>query len=377
MASKKGASVLDFLGKLEASTPKVDASKSEAESAARAADLVVALGDIAVDPERKQPRRKFDPEALRRLAEAIKEHGLIQPLVVRHSGVDAPKYYLIAGERRMRACQLAERGEVPVYLRDDLSSSAAKQYEVQVIENGNRQSLTDYEMACGLQEMIANRKAEKPGERGVKGKVADLAGISASDLSRYLSMLDADIEPLASEGILYNSEHVSMFRRLDEAVREQLVAVARERGEPIAWSELREALAAAKGAAREDSGTGGTAAAGDGGQHGGDGVDTAAAGDGGQPGGDGIGSAGGMNAGAGSSSAGGSGSTDGGSKGIKLSKLSGEKLEMLLRFFVDKASDKVDVTLPRDLAVAVLENMGIELPESVEDYATRIKDFLS
>jgi ParB/RepB/Spo0J family partition protein len=421
MASKKAGSVLNFLDNLAASTATATPAKqASAPSDVPPADMVVALDDIGIDPERKQPRRKFDQEALNRLAEAIKEHGLIQPIVVRHSGVASPKYYLIAGERRWRSCRIAEKNEVPIYLRDDLSSNAHKQYEVQVIENGNRQSLTDYEFACGLREMIANRKAENPGERGVKGKVAALAGVSASDLSRYLSLLDDDIEPLASEGIIYNSEHVSMFRKLPDDVRDALVASARERGEPIAWSELRDALAAQADVAREaQADAGGSAApatdphadastspqgdsqpstgdhvANDGQSstdsstvdavdvhtdHAGSAVDGANGEQGGEAGsdwetpggaGDGVGSTAGHVGGSSGTS------SDAAGKAIKLSKLSGEKVEMLLRFLVDKETDKLDVTLPRDLAVAVLENMGIELPESVEDYATRIKDFL-
>ena len=74
---------------------------------------MIAVADIEANPF--NPRTHFEREALLELAESIKEHGIIQPLTVRKMGRD--NYQLISGERRFRACQLANIKEVPAYIR--------------------------------------------------------------------------------------------------------------------------------------------------------------------------------------------------------------------------------------------------------------------
>ena len=85
-----------------------------------------------IEPNPNQPRKKFDEDALGELAESIKLHGLIQPILVQKKD---KMYQIIAGERRWRACRLAKLKEVPVIVKE---LSENEQYEVALIENIQR-----------------------------------------------------------------------------------------------------------------------------------------------------------------------------------------------------------------------------------------------
>ena len=106
----------------------------------------VALSDIVPNPE--QPRRHFDPEALASLAESIRHHGLLQPLVVRRV---AGHYELIAGERRLRAAAAAGLESVPVVVRE---GGPEERLELAIIENVQRQNLTALEEAEAYRHLI-------------------------------------------------------------------------------------------------------------------------------------------------------------------------------------------------------------------------------
>jgi ParB family chromosome partitioning protein len=106
----------------------------------------VAVSDIVPNPE--QPRRHFDPDALASLAESIRRHGLLQPLVVRRV---AGHFELIAGERRLRAAAAAGLEAVPVVLRE---SGPEERLELAIIENVQRQNLTALEEAEAYRHLI-------------------------------------------------------------------------------------------------------------------------------------------------------------------------------------------------------------------------------
>lgn len=112
-------------------------------------DAVVALRLAEIEPNRDQPRRTFDETALAELADSIREHGVIQPLIVRPmpSGV----YQIIAGERRWRASRMAGLSEVPVIVRE-LSDEQAM--ELALIENLQREDLNAIEEAQGYQVLM-------------------------------------------------------------------------------------------------------------------------------------------------------------------------------------------------------------------------------
>ena len=106
----------------------------------------IAIDKISASPY--QPRKHFDETALKELAESIKRHGIIQPLVV--TPVDGGKYNLIAGERRLRASQLAGLKEVPAILR---THKEQEQLEMALIENVQRVDLSPLEQAVSIERL--------------------------------------------------------------------------------------------------------------------------------------------------------------------------------------------------------------------------------
>ena len=103
------------------------------------------LAKLHANPD--QPRRTFDPEALEELAASLKEHGLIQPILVTPKGEG---YEIVAGERRYRAAKLAHLAEVPVIIR---SLSDQNQLELSLIENIQRRDLNSIETATAYAKL--------------------------------------------------------------------------------------------------------------------------------------------------------------------------------------------------------------------------------
>lgn len=387
--------------------------------------LVVPLADIVPDPS--QPRKAFDQERLEDLAESIREVGIIEPLVVSPTGA-VPPYMLVAGERRWRAAAIAGLEDVPVHVRTDDDTSASRRSLVQLIENANREDLTDLEMARSIQALIDAETNASGKSRGVKTRIAKLLGRPPAAISRFMGMLEPDVLPWSENGLVVHAEAIAMLRTAPDEVRESLLELAADRGEPVRQSEVREALAVHRAAlqagenpptpADAASSTAASPSAGlenslqeSGGESESE-ADTAAgvaAGDrDGQeiarPAGEDDDDAGGGTAQGPADSSGvargGEGEDDddvGGGEGGPTTggvasksapaskarlpaaalKLSGERIETLLRYFVDKATDTVELRLPADLAVAVIENMGGEVPDRAELYSDRIRDLLS
>ena len=112
------------------------------------ADGLQELKITEVMPNKDQPRKSFDEEKLKSLADSVKEHGLIQPIVVRKS---AEGYVIIAGERRWRAAKLAGLKKIPVLIKDydDLTMK-----EIALIENLQREDLNPIEEALGYRSLM-------------------------------------------------------------------------------------------------------------------------------------------------------------------------------------------------------------------------------
>ena len=119
-----------------------------------------------VEPNRDQPRKNFDKEALEELAASIKEHGLIQPILVQ----DRKSYYeIIAGERRWRAARMAGLTEVPVIIRN---YSEQEIVEISLIENIQRKDLNPIEEALAYKKLMTsfNLKQDEVAERVSKSR---------------------------------------------------------------------------------------------------------------------------------------------------------------------------------------------------------------
>ncbi len=104
-----------------------------------------------IEPNRNQPRKAFEDEPLQQLADSIREHGLIQPLLVRP--LKAGGYQIIAGERRWRASRMAGLSEVPVIIMD---IDDAKTMALALIENLQRENLNAIEEALGYKDLMEN-----------------------------------------------------------------------------------------------------------------------------------------------------------------------------------------------------------------------------
>lgn len=102
-----------------------------------------------IEPDKNQPRKFFDEKALEELAASIKEHGLIQPIIV--APLEEDRYRIIAGERRWRACRLAGLEEVPVLIREYTPQEIS---EVALIENLQREDLNPIEEAFGYRNLM-------------------------------------------------------------------------------------------------------------------------------------------------------------------------------------------------------------------------------
>jgi ParB family chromosome partitioning protein len=135
----------------------------------------IRISEIEVNPF--QPRTDFDHDALSELADSIKLQGLIQPITVRR--VNAHKYQLISGERRLRASKLAGLTQIPAYVR---TANDQQMLEMALIENIQRENLNAIEVALSFQRMIdeCNLKQEELGERVSKNR---------STVTNYLRLL--------------------------------------------------------------------------------------------------------------------------------------------------------------------------------------------
>jgi ParB family chromosome partitioning protein len=104
-----------------------------------------------IQPQKGQPRQHFDPTALEELAASIREHGLLEPLVVRRTAPGVDKFEPIAGERRWRALQKAGLREALVVVKDVSTRDA---FELALIENVQREDLNPVELAEALDRLV-------------------------------------------------------------------------------------------------------------------------------------------------------------------------------------------------------------------------------
>ena len=130
------------------------------------AETFLKLSDI--EPNREQPRKNFDKEALEELADSIKQYGLIQPIVVQKKD---DYYEIIAGERRWRAAKMAKLKEVPVIIKE---YSPQEVMEIALIENIQRRDLNPIEEALAYKSLIDeyNLKQEEVADRVSKSRTA-------------------------------------------------------------------------------------------------------------------------------------------------------------------------------------------------------------
>lgn len=165
-------------------------------------------------PNPNQPRKNFDQKALEELADSIKVHGLIQPIIVNESG---DKYMIIAGERRWRACQMAGLTAVPVIIKHYTEKQVS---EIAIIENLQREDLNPVEVARGIKKLMEEYQLTQE-------KVAERLGKSRSEIANYNRLLGLDNEVLELvENGKVSFGHAKCLAGLDD--REQQIYLAKQ-----------------------------------------------------------------------------------------------------------------------------------------------------
>lgn len=145
---------------------KVPVEKVVEKIIEKPAETLVKIDEI--EPNRSQPRQNFDEETLQELADSIKLHGIIQPLIVQKNN---DFYQIIAGERRWRAARLAGLTEVPVIIKE---YTPMESMEIALIENLQREDLNPIEEAIAYQKLIEEYglKQEEAAEKVSKSRTA-------------------------------------------------------------------------------------------------------------------------------------------------------------------------------------------------------------
>ena len=182
-------------------------NSTEKESA-----VTVKLHDI--EPNREQPRKDFDEDALSELADSIAKHGLLQPIIVRP--LSNGNYMIIAGERRWRACRMAGLDEVPVIVKELDEQSLA---EIALIENLQREDLNAVEEAMGYKSLIDNfgLTQEQVSEQMGKSRSA------VTNALRLLKLKDDELEALRSGRI--SAGHARSLLSCDEEDKRKMMLV--------------------------------------------------------------------------------------------------------------------------------------------------------
>ncbi|MEJ0061914.1 MAG: ParB/RepB/Spo0J family partition protein [Alphaproteobacteria bacterium] len=169
------------------------------------------LSVASLQPGKFQPRRHFDETALKELAGSIREHGVLQPLLVRSIGGE--RYEIIAGERRWRAAQMAGVHDVPVVVRELADMQAM---EIALIENIQRQDLSPLEEAEGYRRLIEEFRHKQE-------ELAKIVGKSRSHVANMMRLLGLPDEVKA----MLNSGELTIGHARAVAVAADPAALAR------------------------------------------------------------------------------------------------------------------------------------------------------
>ena len=199
------------------------------------ADAVVELSVGDIDPNRNQPRKKFDDDALLALADSIRHNGVLSPILVARDG---RRYTIIAGERRWRAARLANCPTIPAIVRD---WDDVRRQEAALVENIQREDLNAIEEARGIRRLMEECALTQE-------VVAERIGRSRSAVANILRLLNLPkrIQDAVIEGTL-SAGHARVLAGIDDAeLQSSLFAKTMQFG----WS-VRQLETAAKNAQTE------------------------------------------------------------------------------------------------------------------------------
>lgn len=163
--------------------------EADAETAGMRPDSILPIEEV--HPNKGQPRKTFKTEELAELTDSVRQHGVLQPLLVRKKGTG---YEIVAGERRYQAAKAAGLTEVPVIVRDISDEDV---FELALIENLQRSDLTPLEEARGYRQLLD--------EKGLtQEELAKVLSKSRSTIANTLRLLDlpAEVQELVEDGRL-------------------------------------------------------------------------------------------------------------------------------------------------------------------------------
>lgn len=191
-------------------------------------------------PNREQPRKEFDEEALADLSASIAQHGVLQPLLVRP--MPDGTYQLVAGERRWRASRMAGLTEVPVVIRDMTEQEAA---ELALIENLQREDLNPMEEALGYQTLMETYGMTQE----QASQVVNKSRPAVANALRLLN-LPQSVAQMVSSGALSAGHARTVLAFEGEEAQMQAAELAVEKG--LSVRELERMAKAAKAAPKKE-----------------------------------------------------------------------------------------------------------------------------
>lgn len=190
-------------------------------------DAVIKIKTDLLKASIYQPRKNFNEESLNELALSIKEHGLLEPLLVKKD--EDGKYAIVCGERRYRACKLAEIEEIPCLVREDLATNS---YAIALIENIQREDLNPLEQAVALSLMMTECQMSQE-------DLAKTLGKSRSSITNILRLnnLHDDVKSFISSGQL-DLGHAKVLLGLDVSLQSKAASIVIKKDMTVRQTEL-------------------------------------------------------------------------------------------------------------------------------------------
>ena len=193
-----------------AKTPKTENKKAEETAELKSGEQMMKIN--MVEPNRDQPRRNFEEDALLELADSIKQYGVLQPLIVRKRN---DYYEIIAGERRWRAAKMAGVKEVPVIIKE---YNEQEILEIALIENIQRENLNPIEEAMAFKKLLEefNLKQDEVAERVSKSR-------TAVTNSMRLLKLDQRVQQMIIDDMI-STGHARALLAIDDPEQQYMLA---------------------------------------------------------------------------------------------------------------------------------------------------------
>lgn len=172
-----------------------------------------------IDPNPYQPRRQFDQETLEELAQSIRLHGILQPIIVRQKG---RRYQLLAGERRCRAAELAGLVEIPALVKE---LSDREMMELSIVENLQREDLNPLDEALGYDQLVKQLGLTQE-------EVAQRVGRSRPHVANMLRLLQLpqSLQELVSRETISAGHARALLAISDPALQHRLTEIVVKQG---------------------------------------------------------------------------------------------------------------------------------------------------